>query len=67
MAIINKKKKKTKIDEFKKRQLIKEQLRQMSEEERNNLFYKIKLKIGNQTFNDNDLDIFFALCSYEFM
>ncbi|WP_332856853.1 hypothetical protein [Clostridium paraputrificum] len=66
MAIINKKKK-TKINEFQKRQLIKEKLRQLSDEERDNLFDKIKRKIDNQTFSDNDLDIFFALCSYEFM
>ena len=59
--------KKTKINEFQKRQLIKEKLRQLSDEERDNLFDKIKRKIDNQTFSDNDLDIFFALCSYEFM
>lgn len=66
MAII-KKKKKNKINEFQRHQLIKQKLRQLSDEERNNLFDKIKSKIDNQTFNDNDLDIFFALCSCEFM
>jgi hypothetical protein len=66
MAII-KKKKKTKINEFQRHQLIKQKLRELSEEERDNLFNKIKLKIDNQTFSDNDLDIFFALCSHEFI
>lgn len=66
MAII-KKKKKAKINELQKHQLIKQKLREFSDEERDNLFDKIKSKIDNQTFNDNDLDIFFALCSYEFM
>lgn len=66
MAII-KKKKKAKINELQKHQLIKQKLRELSDEERDNLFDNIKLKIDNQTFNDNDLDIFFALCSHEFM
>lgn len=66
MAIINKKKK-AKVNEFQKYQLIKKKLRQFSDEERNDLFDKICEKIDNKTFNDNDLDIFVILCSYEFM
>lgn len=66
MAIIKKKKKQT-LSEYEKHQLIKQKLRKMSDEERDVLFDKIKSKIDDKTFTDNDLDIFFALCSYEFM